>query len=526
MGVPLALGGGFALTYTIDAGKKLAVRCFQRDSSHLETRYEKISAVIAKQTSGYFVGFEYQKDGILVDGQRYPIVKMEWAQGDTLGSFLEKNFGSASAIDKLRADFFTMEQNLRRAGIAHGDLQNGNVVISNGLKLIDYDGLFVPGLPIGKGFETGQKHFQHPKRSAADFGPEMDRFSYIVIDLSLQALASRPQLFDEYSNGQNIIFSASDYADPSSSKVFSALRAFPDLKQAAENLSNICSSAFRDIPTLEDFLVGKNIPKAAIKVTSTTASRKVVQEYIGAYDVIDASNYNAALSQVGNRVELIGKVLDVKEGRTRGRKPYIFVNFSDWRGNAVKLSIWSEGLKILRETPSAAWVGQYISVTGLIDPPFKKSTYSHVGITITEATQIKRISSEEALWRLGRATRTASNGGSEGRLTGNDAILSQLSPNRTSLRGSKGTSHKPTAASTTRSAQANAKILQQIGAGSSTRSSPTFPSTSKTSYGRAAPRQSSAGKYSPQQQPEKQSGTLTPILFLAFIIIVIWFANS
>jgi hypothetical protein len=77
---------------------------------------------------------------------------------------------------------------------AYGDLQNGNVIINRRPCLIDYDGVYVPGLSVGQGTELDHKHFQHPKRSTAAFGPEMDRFSFIVIDLSLNALIEQPSL--------------------------------------------------------------------------------------------------------------------------------------------------------------------------------------------------------------------------------------------------------------------------------------------------------------------------------------------
>jgi thiamine kinase-like enzyme len=36
---------------------------------------------------------------------------------------------------------------LNRAGVAHGDLQHGNILVANGKpKLIDYDGMYVPAL--------------------------------------------------------------------------------------------------------------------------------------------------------------------------------------------------------------------------------------------------------------------------------------------------------------------------------------------------------------------------------------------
>ena len=42
LGLPYALSGGFALTYTLErANKKYAVRCFHREVNELHDRYEK-----------------------------------------------------------------------------------------------------------------------------------------------------------------------------------------------------------------------------------------------------------------------------------------------------------------------------------------------------------------------------------------------------------------------------------------------------------------------------------------------------
>jgi hypothetical protein len=79
LGIPLAISGGFALTYTISSGsKKYAVRCFHRESKALERRYQAIAKRLAALKSQYFLDFEFQAKGINVDGGSYPIVKMAW----------------------------------------------------------------------------------------------------------------------------------------------------------------------------------------------------------------------------------------------------------------------------------------------------------------------------------------------------------------------------------------------------------------------------------------------------------------
>ena len=200
LGLPRALGGGFAITYTIDVGnKKYAVRCFHKSAPDLEQKYRRISSALSVDRSGYFVGFDYEPSGVLVNGTRFPIVKMDWAEGKTLGAWLESNISNRAKVTELRRQFQSLETYLRDKSFAHGDLQNGNVIVNGSAKLIDYDGFYVPGLSVGQGAELGHKHFQHPARSFADFGPQMDRFSFIVIDFSLHAAIEIPSSFQKYS---------------------------------------------------------------------------------------------------------------------------------------------------------------------------------------------------------------------------------------------------------------------------------------------------------------------------------------
>src|SRR5207253_5279541 len=122
---------------------------------------------------------------------------------------------------------------------------------------------------------------------------------------------------------------------------------------------------------------GRNIPaiKMPIKASPSPEAKPPPAAYIPAYPVVDALNFSAALQRVGDRVELIGRIVEVKPGsRKRGKgraKRYVFINFGSWRGNIVKISIWSDGLAKLKERPSNAWIGRWVSVTGLMDVPYE-----------------------------------------------------------------------------------------------------------------------------------------------------------
>ena len=90
----------------------------------------------------------------------------------------------------------SMLADLERLGWSHGDLQHGNILVARDdtIRLLDYDGMFVPAL-AGKGkTEDGHRHYQHPERRNQKFGPSLDRFSGWAIALGVAAIAHEPAL--------------------------------------------------------------------------------------------------------------------------------------------------------------------------------------------------------------------------------------------------------------------------------------------------------------------------------------------
>jgi hypothetical protein len=226
LGLPLVMSGGFALTYAVTTPhRKCAVRCFHREIPAIQQKYDATSKKLRSLAIGCFVDFDFQQSGISVRQRVFPIVRMDWVEGDTLGIWLDKNFNNPPALEKARTDFVAIARFLEREGIAHGDIQNGNVMVADGeIKLIDYDGMFVPGMHPGNGSETGHRHFQHPGRRVSNFGPGMDRFSFIALDLSLRALIEDRSIYSKFrEGGETIIFKANDFADPQNSEIFRRL---------------------------------------------------------------------------------------------------------------------------------------------------------------------------------------------------------------------------------------------------------------------------------------------------------------
>ncbi|WP_421352427.1 protein kinase family protein [Aeromonas sp. 604443] len=408
LGLPLALCGGFALTYTVQAGgKKFALRCFHKESRELERRYQAISSRIKQLASPYFLPFEFIPAGIRIQGVMYPIVKMAWAQGQTLAEFLENEYRNPQSLQRLRQALANLADFLEKNQISHGDIQPENIMVSAGgstIQLIDYDGMYVEALQSSKATELGQVNFQHPKRTANDFNEKLDRFSFLTLDVALQALIASSSIWTiSRSEPSAVVFRRNDFLDPGSSVIFKEVLKITGVGLHVKNLARVALGDFNKVPTLVDFLQNKGIYHEEIIFGQGATLAKA--GYQGAYVVCDALKYEKVFEQVGSRIELIGKIHSVRRGWGANRKPYVFVNFSDWRGKAVKLAIWSDGMNAIgANVPDQTWVGRWLSVTGLVDAPYhghaKSTSYTHISITITAPGQIQQIPEQEARYRL------------------------------------------------------------------------------------------------------------------------------
>ena len=237
LGLPRPITGGFASVYQIvcPTQRTYAVRCFLREFGDQQERYTAISAHLAATHLPYMVNFAFLPEGIRVAGRWYPVLKMEWLDGESLHAYVERNLQQPQKLLSLAEQWVQMVQSLGQAGIAHGDLQHGNVLVVNGqLRLIDYDGMYVPGLAGRLSHEIGHRNYQHPARSEAYFAPSMDYFSAWVIYTSLAALAAEPQLWRDFQGGDEcLILRREDFDKPHASPLLRRLTLAPDARVAA-----------------------------------------------------------------------------------------------------------------------------------------------------------------------------------------------------------------------------------------------------------------------------------------------------
>ena len=262
----ISYSGGFSIVFPVEVlSDTYALRCWIADIEDAETRYREISDYLRQCCLPYFVDFAYVPEGILVNGNRYPITRMEWVEGDTLCDFIEQNLQDARCLKTAAVEFQKMVTTLHAHQISHGDLQDGNILLKRSgtdveIKLIDYDSVFVPAL-CGHPDTTivGVPAYQHPQRIACGAGAaeKMDYFSELVIYLSFLSLAEKPDLWSQFGapTERRLLFIAEDFKNPDQSDVFQELENLsPDVRQLASKLKEFCNRSVDQLEPLEAVL--------------------------------------------------------------------------------------------------------------------------------------------------------------------------------------------------------------------------------------------------------------------------------
>ncbi|MFB6424257.1 hypothetical protein ACFCXC_08795 [Streptomyces microflavus] len=281
LGLPRAISGAFASVFSLTSatsGQRYAVKCFTRYVPDQERRYQAISARLARLdraelSQPWNLGFEYLPDAISVGQQRYPVLKMEWIEAVTLSSWLDANHADRFAVDRLADRFAALTRDLSQHEIAHGDLQHGNLLVAGDdtLRLVDYDGMYVPDLAGLGGTERGHRNYQSPLRGNDDFGVELDRFSAWVIFMSLKAIAADPTLWNRLHqpSGEFLLLTEEDFSSPGGSTGLQTLLSHPDqvVSGLADRVRSLAFQPLELLPPLSDA-----IPKQRTAPTASTTS--------------------------------------------------------------------------------------------------------------------------------------------------------------------------------------------------------------------------------------------------------------
>ena len=273
LGLPMIWSGNFADVYKIHTkdGNNWALKCFTRKVPGQADRYQHISTHLERARLPFMVDFRYLDRGVRVRGEWFPVLKMRWVEGGIpLNQFVERHLDRPQTLKDLLGLWPKMAARLRREKIAHADLQHGNVLLvprgdgSLALRLIDYDGMYVPAFAGSCSAELGHPAFQHPQRSREGiYSAEVDRFSNLAIYSAIHCLmVGQQELWDRFDNGDNLLFREEDFQDPANSDVFHTLWELPDADSRAlvGRLVLACNKPLDQTPLLKDVANGHVVP--------------------------------------------------------------------------------------------------------------------------------------------------------------------------------------------------------------------------------------------------------------------------
>jgi hypothetical protein len=260
-------------------GSNYAIRCFLTAEDETINRYKTICNYLNNIQASWKTECEFIENEISINGNSYPILKMEWLNGLLINQFVSNHLSDKNVLTELQRKLVIISNDIEKHKIGHGDLQCGNIIITGTsstfqVKLIDYDGMYVPALTNKKSLEKGRSEFQHPKRSIYNFSPEMDRFSFWVMITALEAIKVDKTLWREVMQGgfntlDNFLFTIQDFLNPNQSKLFNRLYNLNSnsLNFHLDKLKYFCNSDY------------SSIENPVLPGTNSNYSNNIPQEY-------------------------------------------------------------------------------------------------------------------------------------------------------------------------------------------------------------------------------------------------------
>jgi HEAT repeat protein len=285
LGIPLPRSGNFADVYEVrcPGGGRWAVKCFTREVPGLRERYAEISRYLEQAQLPFTVDFTFLEKGIRVRSQWYPVLKMRWVEGLSLNEFVRQYADKPAMLEALFQIWVRMAVRLRGAGIAHGDLQHGNLVLvpsgakSLAVKLIDYDGMYVPALAARPSGEVGHPCYQHPQRAReGTYGPEMDRFPLLLVAAALSCVkVGGKALWEKYDTADNLLFREADLQAPVKSPLFYELIKLTDplARRLVDHVLEALRGRLESAPLLDKVLPADHPAFASVPPPSAPPAR-------------------------------------------------------------------------------------------------------------------------------------------------------------------------------------------------------------------------------------------------------------
>jgi hypothetical protein len=259
--------GAYAVVFKANQLQRtFAFRCYLSTAEDTISRSKLIYEYLRSLALPWKVDCSFLDNEMIVNDVTFPVVKMEWIEGLLINQFVSKYIDDTLVLAKLQQQLVAISASLELNHIGHGDIQSGNVIVQGDnhnfkVKLIDYDGIYIPALANKKNLEKGRSEFQHPGRHESFYNERIDRFSFWVIITAIEALKYDKSLWIEEMQGgfntlDNFLFKGSDFQAFNQSNLVKRLYDLnqPSLSFFLDKMNIFCYSKIENViaPQLYD----------------------------------------------------------------------------------------------------------------------------------------------------------------------------------------------------------------------------------------------------------------------------------
>lgn len=178
-------------------GKYYAIKCYTGVKFGIYNRMEVVKEKLRLVESPYLVKMKvvYNELNINVNGLTdegvyyFPIVIMDWVEGDTLDKYHPKSEKLEDDLKHLINSYKAMSSWLLQQDFSHGDITPQNILVTkdNNTLLIDYDNMVFCGeddIPVSVN-KMKDEDFCNPRQTSFKYEDNIDNFSLVSIMISL-----------------------------------------------------------------------------------------------------------------------------------------------------------------------------------------------------------------------------------------------------------------------------------------------------------------------------------------------------